>query len=192
MRYFILLAIIIIALLFLFQFAENKSLNLSPVPSPVTRHLVLGQQIKSSGCMTAGPLPDQQCTPGAILPTATVEQICTPCYSKSVRNVPTSVKNQVYAEYGITSHKFGEYEVDHLIPLEIGGSNDISNLFPEAANPRPGFHEKDMVENYLHDQVCKGKIDLRVAQEQIAANWLDIYKQIPNPQQYDFNAWKKN
>lgn len=39
-----------------------------------------------------------------------------------------------------------------------GGSNNIANLWPEAASPKPGFHEKDQVENYLHDQVCSGAI----------------------------------
>jgi len=41
------------------------------------------------------------------------------------RNVPESEKRQVYAEYGIRSHASGQYEVDHLIPLELGGSNSI-------------------------------------------------------------------
>jgi hypothetical protein len=31
------------------------------------------------------------------------------------------------AEYGITEHKAGEYEVDHLIPLSIGGSSKVSH-----------------------------------------------------------------
>ncbi len=89
-----------------------------------------------------------------------------------------SEKDQVYAEYGIASHTAGEYEVDHLVSLELGGSNDIANLWPEPASPRPGFHEKDKVENYLHDQVCAGKISLADAQYQIATNWLSVYNQI--------------
>ena len=61
--------------------------------------------------------------------------------------------------------------------LEAGGSNDIANLWPEAAEPRPGFHEKDQVENYLHDQVCAGTMSLLDAQRAIATNWLDVYRQ---------------
>jgi len=45
----------------------------------------------------------------------------------------------VYAEYGIVERSPGEYEVDHDVPLELGGSNDIANLWPEAAAPPPGF-----------------------------------------------------
>jgi len=47
--------------------------------------------------------------------------------------------------------------------LELGGSNSIGNLFPEAADPRPGFHEKDKLENRLHALVCSGKMKLRTA-----------------------------
>ena len=139
----------------------------------------MGKQTKTSGCMAHGGLPDSACTPGAIFPNATVQQICTPGYSSSVRNVPTSEKDQAYAEYGIYSHSPGQYEVDHLISLELGGSNDIANLWPEAASPKPGFHEKDQVENYMHDQVCSGAISLKDAQTQIATNWLAVYNRMP-------------
>lgn len=138
-----------------------------------------GPQTKTSGCVSSNALPDPACTPGAILPDATKDKICVPGYSTSVRNVPTSEKDQVYAEYGITSHAPGEYEVDHLISLELGGSNDIANLWPEPASPTPGFHEKDQVENYLHDQVCNGTISLQQAQVEIATNWLGVYHSMP-------------
>ena len=134
-----------------------------------------GVQTKTIGCQVQGPLQDVACTPGAIFPNATKAQICVPGYARSVRNVPQSEKKQVYAEYSITSHPTGAYEVDHLVSLELGGSNDIANLWPEAATPKPGFHEKDQVENYLHDQVCAGKIPLRQAQIEIATNWLNVY-----------------
>lgn len=139
-----------------------------------------GVQTKTSGCIANNGLPDSACTPGALISTATKDAICTPGYSHSVRNVPTSEKDQVYAEYGITHHSTGQYEVDHLVSLELGGSNDISNLWPELASPKPGFHEKDKVENYLHDQVCSGVIDLKQAQIEIATNWLNVYNQMPN------------
>ena len=93
--------------------------------------------------------------------------------------MPDSVKNQAYAEYGILSHATGQYEVDHLISLELGGSNDIANLWPEPADPRPGFHEKDKVENYLHDQVCNGSMSLQDAQYKIANDWFTVYKTLP-------------
>jgi hypothetical protein len=152
-----------------------------PVVNPPTgKPQNIGQRTKTSGCVSHNALPDSACSPGAIFADATTDQICQPGYSKGVRNVPESEKNQVYAEYGIESHTTGEYEVDHLISLELGGSNDIANLWPEPAEPRPGFHEKDKVENYMHDQVCSGAMSLHDAQVQIATDWLAVYSQMPN------------
>src|SRR5215469_6959998 len=77
-----------------------------------------GVQSKTSGCAAQGGLPDSACTPGAIFPDATKDKICQSGYATSVRNVSTSEKDQVYAEYGISSHSPGQYEVDHLVSLE--------------------------------------------------------------------------
>lgn len=141
---------------------------------------VLGIQAKTSGCQVQGALPDKACTPGAVFKDVTTAQVCQRGYSSSVRNVPFEEKTAVYQEYGILTHTTGQYEVDHMISLELGGSNDISNLWPEAADPKPGFHEKDVVENYLHDQMCAGHISMQQAQEEISGQWLSVYNGIPH------------
>ena len=150
----------------------------TPTPGGSSHH-VISQQTKTSGCVAHDALPDSDCTPGAVFSDVTKDQVCVSGYSTSVRNVPESEKNQVYAEYGVKSHTTGEYEVDHLISLELGGSNDIANLWPEPAEPRPGFHEKDKVENYLHQQVCSGAMSLADAQAIIATDWMSVYNQLP-------------
>src|SRR5947209_1740062 len=76
-------------------------------------------------------LPDSTKTPGVALEGVTKADVCTCGYTARVRNVPASIKSQVFSEYGITP-KPGGYEVDHLISLELGGSNDIKNLWPET------------------------------------------------------------
>jgi hypothetical protein len=76
-------------------------------------------------------LPDRSCSPGKVA-TTDVARICTPGYTQQVRNVSEATKNAVFREYGIRRHSAGRYEVDHIIPLELGGSNSIRNLFPEA------------------------------------------------------------
>ncbi len=155
----------------------------TPTPTPATTATSgtphWGVQTKTSGCSAHNGLADSACTPGDIIPSATKSVICKKGYAGSVRNVPDSEKQQVYAEYGITHHATGQYEVDHLVSLELGGSNDISNLWPELASPTPGFHQKDTVENYLHSQVCSGAISLQQAQVEIATNWLAVYDQMP-------------
>jgi hypothetical protein len=143
--------------------------------------VTLGERTKTTGCAIAGALPDHACTPGAAFAGVTADQICRSGYARSVRDVPTEEKTQVYAEYGIATRRSGQYEVDHLVSLELGGSNDIANLWPEAADPKPGFHEKDRYENYLHDQVCSGRLSLQEAQRRIAQDWLSNWREIGSP-----------
>ena len=173
-RWLLLLLIIFVTVGYLYTLKHSPAPT-SSTPSETTS-APIGQRSKSTGCLVQGALQDSACTPGAIIPTATKEQICVPGYSKTVRNVTSAEKTQVYSEYGIASHSTGEYEVDHLVSLELGGSNDISNLWPEAADPVPGFHQKDSLENSLHSEVCNGTITLQQAQQEIATNWLSVYQ----------------
>jgi hypothetical protein len=101
--------------------------------------------------------PDPQLTPGTTLE-VTIMDICVPGYTKTVRDVPDPVKRQVYAAYGIQTHAPGEYEVDHLIPLELGGSHALTNLWPQSYQTQPwNAHAKDRLENTLHRLVCAGQ-----------------------------------
>lgn len=120
-------------------------------------------------------LPDARMTPGDTLD-VTKADICVSGYARKVRNVPIDVKRQVYSEYGIQSHQTGDWEVDHLIPLELGGSNSLRNLWPQYGIGEWNFHVKDGLESKLHDMVCHDEIDLKEAQKEIASNWIDAYK----------------
>jgi hypothetical protein len=169
-------------------YLANKKHAQNPGPLPATpssTHVTSfspDKATKTSDCKASSGLPDHACTPGAVITSATKNQICVPGYSKTVRNVPVQEKQQVYKEYGISyPQPQGSFEVDHLISLELGGSNDIANLWPEAALPVPGFHQKDSEENYLHDQVCTGAMTLPQAQKIISTNWLEYYKTMPKP-----------
>ena len=123
-------------------------------------------------------LPNRTLTPGATLQVA-VDDIRVPGYTKKVRNVPQDVKDKVYAEYGITHRAPREYEVDHLISLELGGSNSVLNLWPQSYLTQPwNAHVKDRLENKLHAMVVSGQISLPDAQRMIATNWIAAYKQI--------------
>lgn len=124
-----------------------------------------------------GVYPNFNITPGDVL-TTNITLICTKGYTATVRDVPESLKNKVYESYGILSRKPYEYEIDHLISLELGGSNDISNLWPEPYNITLGARKKDVVENYLHDQVCNHGMDITFAQQQIVSNWTEIYMEL--------------
>ncbi|HKW85912.1 MAG TPA: hypothetical protein VJM82_02480, partial [Nitrospiraceae bacterium] len=84
----------------------------------------------------------------------------------------------IYALYGAKPKPKVCCEIDHLISLELGGSNDLTNLWPEPYSPAPGAHEKDKLENALHKAVCGGKMTLKEAQQKIATDWYAAYKEM--------------
>lgn len=139
--------------------------------------VLLEPRTRTSGCIL-GPNPDRRCSPGAYQTGLTKAVLCSPSFHTStIRNVPTSEKHAVEIEYGMAPASYGStLEIDHIVSLELGGSNDIANLFPEKANADPGYHAKDRLENRLHELVCAGSISLRAAQEGIAANWQRLYR----------------
>ena len=122
-----------------------------------------------------GKLPDPRCTPGAIDPAVTQANIHrTICVSGYTAKVRPSAKQTdrfkykvAYPAYGTPKRK--KTELDHLVSLELGGSNDAANLWPESP-PTP--NPKDKVENALHRAVCEGRVSLTAAQRAIASDWL--------------------
>ncbi len=120
-----------------------------------------------------GPRPDPVCTPGATDPAVTQANIqstiCHAGYTATVRppdSQTETLKRAMYKSYGIRTGTTSE--LDHLVSLELGGSNDAANLWPEVGSlPNP----KDTVENDLHRAVCSGKVTLAAAQQAIASNW---------------------
>lgn len=142
-------------------------------------------QIAGPNDCTGARYPDPKITLGAVFPQVTEKQVCTPGYTATVRNVTDVEARQVFINYGIES-KFltqerANYEVDHFISLELGGSNDISNLWPEPYEPKPGARQKDVVETNLHHRVCNlHELTLSQAQDIIRRDWCAEYLSIIN------------
>ena len=130
-------------------------------------------------------LPDPTCTPGSADPAVTEDNIastiCTPGYTATVRP-PVSdtdkVKAESLREYGQAAAKTTEY--DHLVSLELGGSNSVSNLWPEPnrAGATGTTNPKDGVEDTLHNAVCSHRVVLAAAQNAIARNWVTAVKDL--------------
>jgi len=78
----------------------------------------------------------------------------------------------VFARYGLAyAEAHDAFELDHLIPLELGGDNSAANLWPQ---PNRWSQTKDDVENYLHRKVCAGKISIGEAQGAIGTDWVSV------------------
>jgi hypothetical protein len=126
---------------------------------------------KVTGCHVDGLLPDRACTPGAV--ETTDRRVVCGSSTRGRRNVSRELHRAAFVTYGLPPREPpGAFEVDHLIPLELGGSNDLANLWPEAS---PGFHDKDRVENELHRRVCAGTMSLDDAQRAIAINRARVF-----------------
>jgi hypothetical protein len=123
-------------------------------------------------------LPNQKLTPGAARPEITLAIIKSTKWGKDERHVDEALKKKVFAAYGIPWSQHRLYEVDHLVPREVGGADVFENLWPEPYNGPWNAHMKDRVENRMNVLVCSGKLDLKQAQDDIKTNWITCYKRI--------------
>ncbi len=123
-----------------------------------------------------GSEPDRTLTPGATRMVA-IGDVCSMPHEEVVAEVSTSLRQEVFQEYGIGSAHAGDYEIDYLIAPGLGGVEDIHNLWPEPYESRTwNAHVKDDLEERLHQMVCAGKLDLSTAQREIATDWIAAYK----------------
>jgi hypothetical protein len=114
-------------------------------------------------------LADPSRTPGVLNPDVTQADIrstiCRHGWTETIRP-PTSytddLKRRQIRQYGETG-SLSDYQEDHLISLELGGSpTDPRNLWPE---PYPRASDVDKIENELNGEVCSGQLTLAQAQQ---------------------------
>lgn len=101
--------------------------------------------------------------------------ICQVGYTRTVRPSTTytnGVKLRLMREAGIDPAQAREYELDHIIPLALGGSpRSLENLMLQPWDGENGAKRKDKLEVRLQKCVCAGALDLTEAQAAIAADW---------------------
>jgi hypothetical protein len=139
----------------------------------------------------SGMIPNTRLTPGSVFSTDE-RNVCTATSSGNARIIPAAMGQRVFEEYGIRSPQPRAYELDYLIAPELGGSDDIRNVWPQPYSAAVwNSHLKDALEGRLHDLVCSGHISLATAQRDIASNWVSAYKKYfktaaPLPDHYAF------
>jgi len=153
--------------------------------------LLLTTSVYADPLVVAPILPNQTMTPGVADPRGTRENICLSGYSGSVRNVSQRTKQQAFDLYHLDRTK-DKFEIDHLISLELGGSNDIKNLWPQSYTTKPwNAHVKDKLENRLHREICDGILTVEEAQEAIKIDWIKTYCEKYDDMQEDCASYLK-
>ena len=98
------------------------------------------------------------------------------------------MKQQVFENYGYSGNSDPQCipdahgrkcEIDHLISRELGGADEVVNLWPQAYGTSPWNAQlKDKLENRLHKEVCTQKsITMQQAREMLLNDWRVAYRQ---------------
>lgn len=171
--------------------ADCSQFNIDPLASESFRST--GVRALFGACHTrmsnGFPIPDPHCTPGAFNPTVTVSVLTNSSFRTScVRQRATTAKEKAttYRWYSIPhpSNNSGasqSCELDHLVPLELGGADTLDNIWPQCGPPGVAlderyFKQKDLVENYLAWMVRHGQMDLMLARKGIATDWTQYFE----------------
>ena len=129
-------------------------------------------------------LPDRALTPGAIDPAVTQNNIqstvCVRGYTDKVRpdkKYTNRLKHEQIEQYRLTDRNVRNYELDHLIPLNIGGNpSDPKNLWPQSRQGEWSAEQKNDLEFVVYKMVCHGEISLHEAQQRMAKDWIEAYQ----------------
>jgi hypothetical protein len=149
-----------------------------PLTVPASSHVT---GVYPGRCHSDGRHPDAVCTPGAVRADVTQANvgstICRKGWTATVRPAASEtapVKRAAMRAYGEPAGASRTTELDHAVPIELGGANDVRNLWPQPSDePGHGFsNSKDDVENALKAAVCSGRVPLVTAQQAITADWV--------------------
>jgi hypothetical protein len=110
----------------------------------------------------------------------TIDQtICVPGYAASVRpatSYTTGVKRKLLREAGVDLSAAPNYDLDHIIPLAVGGHpRNPKNLNPMLRDGEGGARVKARLDKQLQRLVCSRQLGLREAQAAVFNDWKTTY-----------------
>ncbi|MGH3380187.1 MAG: hypothetical protein ACRDP6_36190 [Actinoallomurus sp.] len=144
---------------------------------PSSRHVTYSTQAPAGHCLLGGTPPQVYplwlCVPGAIVSGVNASNYhqtgCRPDYERRMRPPAAEIegaKRRLREEFG---PRIGtDWRLDWLVPLSLGGANDIRNLWPA---PVASAKLKRGVDADLRRAVCGGTVGLAAAQTAISVNW---------------------
>lgn len=125
--------------------------------------------------VVASPVQNHDLTPGQYYSGINLQELCATTGGNTISDIPLAEAKQAFAEYKIPYPQGDDlmaWAIDHVVPLSLGGTNDITNLWPMKI---PKSTEKDTLEARMHDLVCAGSLDLVAAQQAIGYDWEGQY-----------------
>ncbi len=123
-----------------------------------------------------GPEPNHALTPGAANPVQLAD-LCVLEDNDLDPAVSPDKERAVFQAYGMDEKAAKAYQVDYLINPQLGGNDELENLWPEPYHATVwNATTKDALETRLHGMVCSGQVDLATAQHDLATDWVGAYK----------------
>jgi hypothetical protein len=126
-----------------------------------------------------------QAVPSAVLnpdvtPATLGQTICRSGYTKTVRpstGFTNGIKKRLFREQAMDFEvEKGSYELDHIIPLALGGHpRNLHNLTLQPWEGPNSAKRKDRLEIKLQCLVCSGDVALQEAQDAIWSDWQVAY-----------------
>jgi hypothetical protein len=138
--------------------------------------------MRSRGADSRGPAavveadarPVASLTPGATIDIE-IRDVCVA--ARPPQEIGPAVRQAVLRSYGMEAVPPDQYELDYLITPQLGGAPDPRNLWPQRYRERVwNAWVKDQLEDLLPRFVCEGRVDLRTAQRDVAADWVAAYR----------------
>ena len=122
-------------------------------------------------------LPDKNLTGGSV---RTGDRAAACGHAKESRGpVRAARRDEILRRYGLPPGTHPDYEIDHLIPLCLGGSDARSNLWPQSRRSMEktwNAEAKDRLERLMCNMVCDGQVNIATAQQAFATNWIAAYQ----------------
>ena len=162
----------------------SGALGLGGCPRPKRASWGFLAAFVAGALMMAGPawadsgiLPDPEITPGAVR-TTDASDICSHG-TRELRHWDRARDDRIMQSYSLPAGPHPQYEVDHLIPLCLGGADADANLWPEPRRTiEPVFNAeaKDRLEEKMCRMACGDELDILTAQREIAEDWTQAYR----------------
>jgi hypothetical protein len=151
-------------------FPKTKPVASTPAPVDATLNVPAAPLVTAVGAVSR---PNTKITPGVVA-IHDVASLCQATRRAAHSSIPYNWQLQVFSEYGIAPKDQGRYRLDYLVPIQLGGSEAVANLWPATDRP-VGFHEKEKLNARLRIVVCRGEVPLDQAQQDIVADWYTLW-----------------